>query len=113
MTKIFNIALKIKEVVGRVAEAKSSDPATPPKKKKLERALGLKVTKFQLPPPKRLGTVVKNILGGGPSCLPPCQIGLRKKASLTVITEQSIDKEFFNLIRCRRELLEPNFCQLP
>ena len=34
----------------------------------------LKVTKFQLPPPKRLGTVVKNILG--PSW-PPCQIGLR------------------------------------
>ena len=26
----------------------------------------LKVTKFQLPPPKRLGTVVKNILGGAP-----------------------------------------------
>ena len=24
----------------------------------------LKVTKFQLPPPKRFGTVVKNILGG-------------------------------------------------
>ena len=24
----------------------------------------LKVTKFQLPPPKRLSTVVKNILGG-------------------------------------------------
>ena len=24
----------------------------------------LKVTKFQVPPPKRLGTVVKNILGG-------------------------------------------------
>ena len=24
----------------------------------------LKVTKFQLPPPKRLGTVVKDILGG-------------------------------------------------
>ena len=24
----------------------------------------LKVTKFQLPPPKRLGTVVKKILGG-------------------------------------------------
>ena len=24
----------------------------------------LKVTEFQLPPPKRLGTVVKNILGG-------------------------------------------------
>ena len=35
----------------------------------------LKVTKFQLPPPKRLGTVVKNILGA--IMLPPCQIGLR------------------------------------
>ena len=37
----------------------------------------LKVTKFQLPPPKRLSTMVKNILGG-PSCHPPCQIGLRE-----------------------------------
>ena len=35
----------------------------------------LKITMFELPPPKRLGTVVKNILGGhhGP---PPRQIGL-------------------------------------
>ena len=33
MTKIFNFALKIKGVVGRVADAKSSNPATPPKKK--------------------------------------------------------------------------------
>ena len=32
MTKIFNFALKIKGVVGRVAHTKSSDPATPPKK---------------------------------------------------------------------------------
>ena len=32
----------------------------------------LKVTKFQLPPPKRLSTVVKNILG---AIMPPCQIG--------------------------------------
>ena len=31
MTKILNFALKIKGVVGRVALAKSSDPATPPK----------------------------------------------------------------------------------
>ena len=33
----------------------------------------LKVTKFQLPPPKRLGTVAKNILGchHGPN---PCQV---------------------------------------
>ena len=37
----------------------------------------LKVTKFQLPTPKRLRTVVKNIWGG-PSCPPPCQIGLKQ-----------------------------------
>ena len=38
MTKILNFGLKIKEVVGRVAHAKSSDPTTPPpqKKKKFE-----------------------------------------------------------------------------
>ena len=35
MTKILNFALKIK---GRVAHAKSSDPATPSPKKKLKRA---------------------------------------------------------------------------
>ena len=32
MTKIFNFALKSKGVVGKMAHAKSSDPATPPKK---------------------------------------------------------------------------------
>ena len=37
----------------------------------------LKVTKFQLPPPKRLGPVVKNILGGH-DAPPPCQIGLKE-----------------------------------
>ena len=37
MTKILNFALKIKGVVGRVAHAKSSDPA-PPLQKNLERA---------------------------------------------------------------------------
>ena len=31
MTKMLNFALKIKGVVGRVAHAKSSDPATPSK----------------------------------------------------------------------------------
>ena len=41
----------------------------------------LKVTKFQLPPPKRLGTVVKNILGGGHHG-PPCQIGLRDQKKI-------------------------------
>ena len=30
MTKILNFALKIKGAAGRVAHAKSSDPATPP-----------------------------------------------------------------------------------
>ena len=38
MTKILNFALKIKGVVGRVALAKSSDPATPPPPQNLERA---------------------------------------------------------------------------
>ena len=36
MTKIFNFAKKSRSVVGRVAHAKSSDPATPPQN--LERA---------------------------------------------------------------------------
>ena len=31
MTKILNLAFKIKGVIGRVAHVKSSDPATPPK----------------------------------------------------------------------------------
>ena len=38
MTKILNFAWKMKGVVGRVAHAKSSDPATP--QKKLECAHG-------------------------------------------------------------------------
>ena len=43
----------------------------------------LKVTKFQLPLPKRLGTVVKNILGGHHAPPPPqCQIGLREGRSV-------------------------------
>ena len=37
----------------------------------------LKVTKFQLPPPNRLDTVVtENIFFGGGIMAPPCQIGL-------------------------------------
>ena len=39
------------------------------------RTLILKVTKFQLPHPKRLGTVLKNIMGA--IMPPPCQIGLK------------------------------------
>ena len=37
----------------------------------------LKVTKFQVPPPKRFGRVIKNILGGHHAS-PPCQIGLNQ-----------------------------------
>ena len=48
----------------------------------------LKVTKFQLPPPKSLGTVVKNILGGY-HALPPCQIGLKKKYAVLLRKIQS------------------------
>ena len=51
--------------------------------------LRLKITKFQLPPPKHLSTVVKHIFfkgeGGGEGylVLPPCRIGLMivKRAS--------------------------------
>ena len=58
MTKGLNFALKIKGVlvVGRVTYAKSSDPATPPPKKKLKRAL------WWLPFGKSLGQLG---LGGG------------------------------------------------
>ena len=48
MTKIFNFALKFRGVVGRVAEAKSSDSATPPKKKNLERALEVRIFSMSL-----------------------------------------------------------------
>ena len=55
----------------------------------------LKVTKFQLPPPTRLGTVVEKILGG-PSCPPPpCQIELRMTQTgscyLQILFESSVD----------------------
>ena len=48
MTKILNFALKIKGVVGRVAHAKSSDPATP---QNLERAPGNVFERANFPPP--------------------------------------------------------------
>ena len=51
MTKILNFALKIKGVVGRVAHAKSSDPATPQKFGTC--TLGLK-SKPTRPPSSRL-----------------------------------------------------------
>ena len=43
----------------------------------------LKVTKFQLPPPTRLGTVVKNMLGRQHGW--PCQIGLSTGPDLSKI----------------------------
>ena len=48
MTKILNFALKIKGVVGRVAHAKSSDPAAPPQN--LERAPSSEIECFNHSP---------------------------------------------------------------
>ena len=47
----------------------------------------LKVTKFQFPSPKRLGTVVKNILGGIMAPL-PCQIKLRMADGLVTLVDE-------------------------
>ena len=49
----------------------------------------LKVTKFQLPPPKRLGIVVKNIWGGHHAR--PCQIVLN-----VIIVEKYEGREKLN-----------------
>ena len=59
----------------------------------------LKVTKFQLPPSKRLDTVVKNILGG-PSCPPPpCQVGLTLQIDcLSSVRDLREQEEKYNLI---------------
>ena len=46
----------------------------------------LNVTKFQLPTPERLGTVVKNILGSH-HAPPPCQIGGGAKSSKNYIMD--------------------------
>ena len=50
VTKILNFTLKIKGVVGRVARAKSSDPATPPPQN-LERAPTIGFIQFRRKPP--------------------------------------------------------------
>ena len=47
MTKILNFGLKIKGVVGRVAHAKSSDPATPQKFETCPK-LKIKLTNFRV-----------------------------------------------------------------
>ena len=54
----------------------------------------LKVTKFQLPPPTRLGTVSKNILGGHHA--PPCQIGLK---TMEILKKVLLSVEYF-LVFC-------------
>ena len=56
----------------------------------------LKFTKFQLPPPERLSTVVKNILeggggGGGGGIMASCRIGLSQ--SLLFYSSILIDKK--------------------
>ena len=73
----------------------------------------LKVTKFQLPPPpKHLGTVVKNILGGHHAC-PPCQIGLNRHRKASQFTydythEETRDKELYS-----HQTVNLNFSELP
>ena len=57
----------------------------------------LKVTQFQLPSPKRLSTVVKNILGGH-HAPPPCQIGLKAKNWATKFTLKTAEKNLNNSI---------------
>ena len=59
----------------------------------------LKVTKFQLPPPKRLGTVVKNILGAIMPPPPPPPMSNRVKG------EPKMDYDAF-FIRVREGLIE-------
>ena len=59
----------------------------------------LKVTKFQLPPIKRLSTVIKNIFleggGGGGGCqMPPCQLGLTHHILSQAIISFEISKFF-------------------
>ena len=53
----------------------------------------LKVTKFQLPPPKRLGTVIENILGAIMPPPPPCQIGLNGQKYLRSVPEDLISNK--------------------
>ena len=56
--------------------------------------LVLTVTKFQLPSPKCLGTVVKNILGV--MIAPPHQIGL-KSITVHIITSVVINEDMFQM----------------
>ena len=72
MTKIFNFALKIKGVVGRVAHAKSSDPATP---QNLERALDSPIGLLKL---KFVKSTVFKIIEGGQLNPPSCRCGRKK-----------------------------------
>ena len=65
--------------------------------------LTLKVTKFQLPTPRRFSTVVKNILGGH-LAPPPCQIELKINFKVRLITARkrgkpnSLTRDNFNPI---------------
>ena len=52
----------------------------------------LQVTKFRVPPPKRLNTVVKNILGGH-HAPPKCQIGFK-----TLPPQKGMSKLKFNVL---------------
>ena len=61
----------------------------------------LKVTKFQLSPPKRLGTVVKNILGGH-DAPPP----MSNRVKGTPVTPQAIMKKYLMKAKDRLHNLE-------
>ena len=53
----------------------------------------LKVTKFQLPPPKRLGTVVKNILGGHHAS-PPMSNRVKEQTDVLCIVVSASQQKF-------------------
>ena len=64
--------------------------------------LMVKVTKFQLLPPKRLGTVVKNILGGHHALPPPpCQIGLIKRVRFENVSNSPVQLQHFQILRAQ------------
>ena len=69
----------------------------------------LKVTKFQLPPPKRLGTVVQNILGG-PSCPPPMSNRVNAVQTEKFDLESLMEKLQRSLKRGKKLAFEWEYC---
>ena len=69
----------------------------------------LKVIKFQLPPPKRLSTVIKNILGGHHAPLPMSDIFFitlsqwRQIYEIPKLSILTLDQHFYELKQCKRK----------